>query len=85
MNREWRHNSRMGWKKRRRNVNGRGDCGNGMKRRQVGTQARHQSKEKDKLAYGKKPEDLLMFAWPGQWNTDIFLVTDSDVATKYNL
>jgi len=34
---------------------------------------------KEYIIKNRKPEDLLMLAWTGQWSTDIFLVTDKDL------
>ncbi len=34
---------------------------------------------KEEIISKRKPEDLLMLAWTGQWSTDIFLVTDGDL------
>lgn len=34
---------------------------------------------KEEILARRKPEDLLMLAWTGQYRTDIFLVTDEDL------
>lgn len=39
--------------------------------------------DKDALVGKRKPNDALLFIWPGQWRTDVFRVTTEDLGSYY--
>ena len=39
---------------------------------------------KDELVEQFKPSDLLLFAWVGQWKTDVFIITEEDLKKHYD-
>lgn len=40
--------------------------------------------EKDALVASKKTGDVLLYAWAGQYSTDVFVVSDEDLAKHYD-
>lgn len=39
--------------------------------------------EKDKLVDKMNPEDVVIFAWHGQWRTDMFVITHQEILKHY--
>lgn len=39
---------------------------------------------KDQLVGQVEPSDLLLFAWVGQWKTDVFVITQEDLEKHYD-